>query len=196
MIDYNLIHQGIEHYSKWKYLRTEVPWLVPQPISNITKPPDASDYIVSSKNKVLIASGEQGFLYQYRKGFLPAGKFQTVTPCFRDEQFDELHLKYFIKLELIDTENVNQKSLLNMIHHEVLPFFISQFKDPKKLEVVKTVSNSDSNPVSFDICYPNSNNELVELGSYGIRHTTFLSWIYGTGIAEPRLSTLMQEVNK
>ena len=34
-----------------------------------------------------------------------------------------------------------------------------------------------------------------ELGSYGIRKCEFLKWIYGTGCAEPRLSTLIKKYN-
>jgi hypothetical protein len=31
----------------------------------------------------------------------------------------------------------------------------------------------------------------IELGSYGIRSCDFLDWVYGTGVAEPRLSSIM-----
>jgi methylmalonyl-CoA/ethylmalonyl-CoA epimerase len=38
-----------------------------------------------------------------------------VTPCFRYESFDFLHTKYFIKNELIDTGDVTEKNLQNII---------------------------------------------------------------------------------
>ena len=62
-----------------------------------------------------MASGEQSFLYLYLKNFLPKGKYQTVTPCFREEVFDETHTKYFMKNELIITDNVNKEELLRVV---------------------------------------------------------------------------------
>jgi hypothetical protein len=54
------------------------------------------------------------------------------------------------------------------------------------VNVVKTYdSRSDE---SYDIeC------NGVELGSYGVRHFENIDWIYGTGLAEPRLSTVMNK---
>ena len=75
--------------------RIETPWLVTEAVDGITRPADVQPYRVESKNKNLIASGEQGFLYLYLKEYLPKGKFQTVTPCFRNDSFDYTHTKYF-----------------------------------------------------------------------------------------------------
>ena len=46
----------------------------------------------------------------------------------------------------------------------------------------------DTSNLSFDITYKD-----VELGSYGIRKCDFLTWIYGTGLAEPRLTRVMKK---
>jgi len=40
------------------------------------------------------------------------------------------------------------------------------------------------------------NGKSYELGSYGIRDCEFLTWIYGTGLAEPRTSSLLNLQNK
>jgi hypothetical protein len=57
-----------------------------------------------------------------------------------------------------------------------LSFFQTQVPDQNLLKIVTT---SDG----YDIEYNG-----VEIGSYGIRKTSFLEWIYGTGLAEPRFS--------
>jgi hypothetical protein len=192
MINYRSIANAIDYYEKHCFARVETPWLVSKPVSDITKPEGALDYMVDSKNKVLVASGEQGFLYQYKKGFLPKGRFQTVTPCFRDETFDSTHCKYFMKLELIDTYSPTLSSLDEIVG-AAKSFFYSRLEglpyssfDPDLLEVVATSEES------YDILYPDVEGTKVELGSYGIRTTSYLSWVYGTGIAEPRLSQLME----
>ena len=192
MINYRSIANAIDYYENHCFARVETPWLVSKPVSDITKPKGALDYTVDSKNKVLVASGEQGFLYQYKKGFLPKGRFQTVTPCFRDETFDATHCKYFMKLELIDTDLPVPASLDEMVL-TAKSFFYSRLQklpcnsfNPDLLEVIAT---SD---VSYDILYPDVDGNKIELGSYGIRKTSYLSWVYGTGIAEPRLSQLME----
>lgn len=180
MINYEHIHKSIEFYQKINYKRIEAPWTVTQAISDITKPVGGKDFTIVEKNKVLVASGEQSFLYMYTKGFLPKGRFQTVTPCFRDEVFDLTHTKYFIKNELIDTEVVTVKRLSEMMMF-AKAFFKSILGDDIKIYSVRTGDES------FDIV-AYINDKEYELGSYGIRHCDFLSWVYGTGCAEPRLS--------
>lgn len=34
----------------------------------------------------------------------------------------------------------------------------------------------------------------IELGSYGIREHKYLKWVYGTGLAEPRFSNVLQTI--
>ncbi len=178
MINYDYIHKSINFYEEHGFKRVESPWTVTSAISNITKPMFATDFSIVEKNKVLVASGEQSFLYLFLKGFLPNGSYQTVTPCFRNELFDEWHTKYFIKNELIKTDDVTQKQL-TLIIELARDFFESIIEDD--VDVIKTSENS------FDLSYKN-----VELGSYGIRECSFLTWIYGTGVAEPRLSSVMR----
>ena len=157
-------------------------------VSEITKPKDKKEeFFIPSKNKVLVASGEQGFLYLYLKGFLPKGKYFTITPCFRDEVFDFLHTKYFMKTELIVTENVCEEELKKLI--DVAFEFFSLYLPKDNLSIYKSLDSD-----STDIFYTDENNAF-ELGSYGIRNCNYLTWIYGTGVAEPRFSRIV-ELNK
>ena len=179
MINYSIIADSIEYYEAHKFKRIESPWTVTPAISNITKPKGVGDFSIVEKNKVLVASGEQSFLYLYNKGFIPKGSFQTVTPCFRDDAFDSLHTKYFIKNELIKTDDVNENALLNVIRNAVMFFTMYLGCDV----LVKKLPDN-----SYDITYRD-----IELGSYGIRKCDFLTWIYGTGVAEPRLSMVINK---
>ncbi len=181
MINYKIISESNEYYEKEGFLRIEAPWTVSKPISDITKPVDKQDFKIEYNQKVLVASGEQSFLYLYLKQFLPKGKYHTVTPCFRDEVFDSTHSKYFMKTELIDTKNVTIESMNEMINKCFI--FFSKYLDKQKLSI-------DETDGGFDINY-NFSDKQYELGSYGIRSCEFLDWIYGTGCAEPRLSSII-----
>lgn len=175
MINYTIIDKSINYYSAFNFNRIETPWYVSQGVANITKPHEVEEtFLLNHNNKRLVASGEQGFLYLYLKGFLPKGMFQTITPCFRFESHDETHTKTFIKNELICTDNVSLDQL-EVIVNICFNFFKSVGFD-KKLKVIKT-------DIGFDINY-----QEIELGSYGIRETSFLRYIYATGVSEPRTS--------
>ncbi len=181
MINYSLIGYACQFYTlSCGFEQIESPWTVTKAIADITRPPKAGEFSIKEKNKVLVASGEQSFLYLYAKGYLPKGKLLTVTPCFRNDDFDGLHTKYFMKVELINTKDVSPKSLDSMI--DCAKEFFKQIFPPKGLKVVKISDNQ------FDIFYKD-----VELGSYGIRKCDFLEYVYGTGCAEPRTSLTLQK---
>lgn len=177
MIDYELLSKASEYYSENGYQRIEVPWMVTEAIDSITRPLDVKPLVISEKNKNLIASGEQGFLYMMLKGYLPRGKYQTITPCFRNDQYDFTHSKNFVKLELIDTEDmINGLSEISRIGRN---FFETLF--PKK-DINHTWFNN-----ILDLNYKD-----IELGSYGYRKYKHLEWVYGTGLAEPRTSRILK----
>lgn len=185
MINYKNIQDSIEFYEKLGFKRVESPWTVTKAISDITKPvfgpgETIPDFTIKEKNKVLVASGEQSFLYLYNKGFLPKGQFQTVTPCFREDSFDSFHTKYFIKNELIKTDNVDEYSLEYVIG-VTFDFFKTKLGNEVTIQTI--VPGKE-----YDIVY-----DGIELGSYGIRSCDFLSWVYATGVAEPRLSRVMEK---
>lgn len=131
----------------------------------------------------MVASGEQGFLYLALKGFLPPGRYQAVTPCFRDEPFDLTHTKYFMKNELIITD------------------FSSASVDLTLLEVVAAARSFFVAETSCKVTTVQEREHGVDLlinghevGSYGIRETPFLKWVYGTGLAEPRFTMAVHSV--
>lgn len=193
MIDYKNISDSIDFYKTKGFVRVESPWTVTPEISNITKPEEAGvEWKIEHNGKVLVASAEQSFLYLYLKEFLPFGSFQSVTPCFRFENFDQLHTKYFIKNELIVTGNEVRQSKLIEIMKNATEFFKSKLSD-KKITVVETKPRNTSSMkeyMSYDIVVE-INGDQIELGSYGIRECSYLKWIYGTGCAEPRLSSII-----
>lgn len=189
MINYGLIQSAINYYENLGFQRIESPWTVTKAVSDITRPENAREFqLVHDDNKVLVASGEQSFLYLYLKGFLPKGRFQTVTPCFRHDSFDSLHTKYFIKNELIITDKVNEENLDKMVEYAYE--FFRKLIPSNKLYIDKKQDGSR------DICYrpEYTTASMIELGSYGIRSCDFLDWIYGTGCAEPRLSSTFKKL--
>ena len=174
MIDYARLGRSIEVYKQRGYVHIEVPWTVAEAVSNITKPAGANDFKIANKSKVLVASAEQGFLYLALKGFLPPGKFQAITPCFRDEPFDVSHTKYFMKNELIITDEPSE-DMVKSIVVDAMEYF--------RTEHPAGEFNLVTTEAGYDI-------ELngIEIGSYGLRKTSFLTWVYGTGLAEPRFT--------
>ena len=182
-IDYHKIAKADDYYSKKGYKRVEAPWWVSQEIANLTKPNSNEDYLIECNKKVLVASGEQSFLYMVNKGRLVEGQYFTTTPCFRNESIGILHKKCFLKTELIKTDKVNEKELKKMINI-CYKFFLNYFN---KNEVYIMETSKLSYDIELKI--KKDNKEVnIELGSYGIRSCEFLEWIYGTGCAEPRLS--------
>jgi hypothetical protein len=186
MINYKFLDKSIKFYYKKDYNRIEAPWLVSKYINDLTKPVDGSDWLLNGFDKYLVASGEQSFLYLAIKEILLKGKYQTITPCFRKDEIDYIHNHYFMKNELI---HVLKKPLddMNKIHYQIndlildsLLFFNSIGFTNLKIEKI--------NDYQFDIITNNGN----ELGSYGYRSFPFISYIYGTGIAEPRTSKLLK----
>ncbi len=183
MINYKHIADSIEYYSALGFQRVETPWTVTDKIAGITTPDNKSSLrLIHNDNKVLVSSGEQSFLYQYSKGFLPKGRFQTVTPCFRSDSFDESHQKYFIKNELIVTDEVS----LHSLHVMVAQAFSFFFGYSRNVFLEKTSELSYDINLEFD-------DQKIELGSYGIRKCGFMEWVYGTGVAEPRLSYALEK---
>jgi hypothetical protein len=191
MINYGLLNKSIEYYEKLGYRRIESPWVVDENISAITKPDECKDYKIlnpSFPNKVLVASGEQSFLSLYKNNNLPLGKFQTITPCFRDDEEDDWHSKWFIKNELIRTDTTKLSDLQELVD-QALEFFNSlKGMGTLKKQVIKS---SDNHDYQIDILL-----DGIELGSYGIRRCSFLTWIYGTALAEPRFSQVWDYVHK
>lgn len=179
MIDYGRLNRSINFYSEKGFKRIESPWTVTKAVSAITKPEGGVDWEIVGKNKVLVASAEQGFLYLYLKGFLPKGIYQSISPCFREEPFDLTHTKYFIKNELIITYDVSDKSL------DFIVKCAKEFYEKELQHEVMIVKTNEGYDLEVD---------GIEIGSYGIRSCDFLKWVYGTGLAEPRFTFIKEKI--
>lgn len=188
MINYQFLNDSIQFYEQLGFKRIESPWLVSESINDITCPPDAKKYYVQKgdKRKTFVASGEQSFLYLINKGFVPDGHFQTITPCMRDDDFDDWHTKYFIKNELIIHGDRASESGVQSVCFTALDFFKSLIPE-KHHGLLKVVEKEFSSDLDIEF-------NGVEIGSYGFRKSKFCKWIYGTGIAEPRFSKLLKYV--
>jgi len=190
VIDYLLIADAVEYYQDNGYKLIDVPWTVPEDVIRITARQNINLENSKYLDKHLVGSAEQSFLHLMKTGKLTAGKYCAITPCFRDDDEDDTHQKYFMKLELIHVTSEWWKwsnSLETMIY-DANNFFSLHVPTA----VIKT--NDARSDESYDI---KSNN--IELGSYGIRHHENTHWVYGTGLAEPRLSIVIdknESINK
>lgn len=172
LIDYSLIAEAQSYYAQCGYRPVDAPWIVSPLADYATKPMGKNSFVTEIGN--FVASGEQSFIQMMMDGNLRPGRYLCVTPCFRDEKEDETHFKYFMKLELIDTIDVSDESMWNMMREA--RFFFEKYVDTRIDPV---------NEVQFDLVTKKHN---IELGSYGIREFNDLKWVYGTGLALPRFT--------
>lgn len=175
-INWSRLVSALNFYNALGWKQIDLDWTVDTEISLITKPSLKRSFFLEEKE--LVASGEQSFLQLMSQFKLEPGRYCGITPCFRDDEEDYLHSKYFMKVELIDTLNVNNKSLEEIIL--CAKKFFSNYLDVK---IVKLDDNS------YDIVEAKTE---FELGSYGIREYDNLKWVFGTGLAEPRLSKVLR----
>ena len=179
VIDYSLIGQAQLYYKALGYTNIDTPWLVTPQAITATLPPNSM--LVQSNFGCLVGSGEQGFIQMMIDGTLLPGKYQTSTPCFREEkEYNDFTRRSFFKTELIwykpDTD-------LKTAYDAVLNNALSCFFEISNAETLNCVQTSEG----FDICC----NE-VEIGSYGVRKWGDHIWVYGTGLAEPRFTLAVQ----
>jgi len=171
-IDYRKLAAALDYYELKGYEYLEVPWVVSREATNVTLPKDRQ--ATTSSIGDLVGSAEQSFIELLLRG-VTIQKACAITPCFRDEEaYDDLHHAYFMKLELIDTD-ATQENLAIMIADAV--GFLSHYLE---VAVEKTGKGM------YDIV---SKKSSIELGSYGFRDTPVGRFIYGTGVALPRLDT-------
>uniref|UniRef100_A0A6C0LT50 Uncharacterized protein n=1 Tax=viral metagenome TaxID=1070528 RepID=A0A6C0LT50_9ZZZZ len=209
---YSSINFSTKYYplNGYKYINT--PWLVSEDISNITKPLDRKNFNIN--DKVLVASGEQSFLQMMDENKIEPGKYCTITPCFRDESnITEFHKNYFMKTELIyweyfESNNDNQINKITEICNEMIKLCLDFFGGFLEVRLEQIIENDiKSNHIierkmftkkletfnTFDIVSMKGEHEL---GSYGIRIYDKYIWVFGTGCAEPRLSTVFNKYIK
>jgi len=178
MIDYQKIADAIKFYQGYQYI--DVPWVVSLDTMYITCPPECT--IFPFLDKYLVASAEQSFLQLIKDKKLKNGKYLAATPCFRDDLVDAIHHKYFMKVELINIGG-GHKQL-----DEILQDSVKFFQQYLPVQIVET--STKPNSLSFDI----NSFTGIELGSYGLReHPDTGPWVYGTGVAEPRLTYAIEQ---
>lgn len=135
--------------------------------------------------QTLVGSAEQAFIDRMLTKQLPKGKWQSITPCFRNEDtYDNLHQPYFVKLELIHyMPEIAEIDLETMIVQARWAFMTLIPKSGPDVLIEKT-------DIGWDLTLHGQ-----EIGSYGIREHAGHQWVYGTGIAEPRFTTLKNRLD-
>lgn len=204
MIDYTLFGKAIEFYESMGFKLIEVPWCVSKEVMEITAPPevDIEKSYCPITEKYLVASAEQSFLQMMIDDQLEKGSYMAVTPCFRDDHEDSLHQKYFMKLELIITQPDDHLDMLSVMANKASFFFDklvwqkqTTTQPHKQLIDCCTIklTKDERSVISYDITFSD-----IELGSYGYRRyqrsNDEFRWIYGTGLAEPRLSFALSQL--
>lgn len=175
MVDYTNIGKAIDYYTSYGFKYIEVPWYVDRDITNITCPDRGNVFLTEYGD--LVGSAEQSFISMALNKEIGSGRYCAVTPCFRDDQTDDIHMKYFMKVELIILK-AGKFDLMYAERDAVLGLCYDFFKSVgcSKLDIVKTEDGKDIE------------NNNIEVGSYGVRRHSDIQWVYGTGIAEPRCS--------
>ena len=182
MIDVEKLKEAKDHYEAngYRYL-IDIPWHCPPDIQAYTMPEGTAPSRLDN-SAYLVGSAEQSFLEKIFKGTMPSGLHQTITPCFRNDQEDELHQLYFIKLELIAFWPNVFVDLTTQLASDALIFF-NKF-------VPCTIIKTDRGLDIVDKTYK------IELGSYGSRAFKGQFYTYGTGLALPRLNYVISLLEK
>lgn len=185
MIDLKILNESILFWEHKNFKRIEVPWIIPSFYSNLTSP------VKNDSAFSYVGSAEQSFLYLIDKCTLLTGSYQSLTPCFREENEDYLHKPYFLKNELINFNSINgnEYELMNILKHQKIFLEYIGFKN---IQVEETLRSNSFDIISYDILTKDG----IELGSYGIREFDFVKYVYGTACAEPRTSTLLKKEKK
>ena len=178
-IDYSLLAKAQLYYKGLGYQNVTTPWLVSLQAVVATLPPNSQAY--QTMAGCLVGSGEQGFIQMMLDGKMEPGRYQTTTPCFRDEpEYDEFTRPAFMKTELIwYMPDIDPAQAYNQVVRNAVTCMF-EISDAEELNAVET-------PDGYDIVCNG-----VELGSYGIRKMQEHLWVFGTGLAEPRFSLTVQ----
>jgi hypothetical protein len=175
-MDYRKIASALDYYEARGYEYMEMPWVVSSETVATTLPQGREATRVQYGD--LVGSGEQSFIEVLRQGETVL-KACCVTPCFRmEESYDDLHFPSFMKMELIDT-NATDENLQQMIADA--GEFHGKYVE---IDVIETEPNT------YDIV---DTKLRIELGSYGIRTIDDIQFVYGTGVALPRLDTVIEK---
>lgn len=164
--------RAIDFYRDKDYTYIETPYAVDIKYITMTAPNGYKPFPLMNESECLVGSAEQSFLSIYNR-LTPNKKYQSFTTCFRSDNIDSTHKRWFYKLELFTPSEKYDDSLIM----DAFRYF-SNFVNA---QVIKT-------DIGYDIIDYNSK---LELGSYGFREVNNMKWTYGTGLAEPRLTIAM-----
>lgn len=189
LIDYELLGEAQKYYDRKGFHPIEVPWVVDKEFSLITTTKDKT--FATKPSKHVVGSAEQAFLQlAVNKKLVEHYRYQAITPCFRRDTVDESHSQWFMKLELFEfctDATTNPKLNLGLEYTYLISSAFEFFQTTTgkafgffphlapKTEIVATEDGSDITVNG------------VEVGSYGKRCYKNVTWIYGTGVALPRL---------
>jgi hypothetical protein len=184
-IDYELLSKATAYYRHRDYQYIEVPWYVSEEVTRMTYKGPITNSIKG--NKVLVGSGEQGFLELMFYNKLECNTYyQTVTPCFREDEEDETHQPYFLKLELFCYSNYlwwDPSEGMAKIMNDILSFFTPYF--PKKsIQIKVPYIPLGNNVLEAKDIYLNN----IEIASISYSFTKNEYYVCGTGLALPRFS--------
>lgn len=175
-IDTFAIADALRFYGSCGFQSARVPMLVDPDVSALTKP-EGLDEVYHPSGKVYVASAEQSFIQLWKDGELltPGTSWMALTPCVRMEEQDESHLTTFLKLELmivgLDDVELTLEPALRFFQGYDPDAYVIQTNDGYDIEIGG-----------------------IEVGSYGVRHMLDgTSYVYGTGVAEPRLSYALKQ---
>lgn len=175
-LNYRIIADAQDHYAALNYQETAIPWVITEEAYLATLPPEVKRF--ASLGGYLPGSAEQSFIHLLLDGENP-GRAQATSPCFRDEDHDEIHSPYFFKLELFDNRLPATEEGVLLVLNDAKAFF-------ERYLPVKVIPEGE---LAWDIVAAHNG---LELGSYGVRNFRDFSWIYGTGVALPRLEQAVE----
>jgi hypothetical protein len=174
--DWGRLARALAFYQKNGFLRVEVDWHAPKEICALTCNDDSRMYAFDGD--YLVGSAEQSFIHAMKLDGLPKGRYVTLTPCFRREpQVTETHLLQFMKVELFASHDANPDLALEFAD------LARRFMEEETSHAVDLVMTAEG----YDL-------EIggIEVGSYAARTADGMSWTCGTGLAEPRFSTAIE----
>lgn len=175
-VDWSRLAAAVGLYRGMGYEYVELPWFADPEVLAITCA-DRTRIMEVTGFGGLLGSAEQAFLAEDLAGRLPNGRCVACTPCFRAEPIiDRLHLPGFMKVELFRSDRTDEAALRDMLTDAVSVM--------SRLAGTKVDVRSTDEGCDIEI-------ESVEVGSYGIRSARGLTWVFGTGLAEPRFSTAL-----
>ena len=158
----------------WKWLDAE--WAVKDDACRMTLPSGMEATKVTWQNAdtmSLVGSAEQSFIDLMLRNSICSGKWQAITPCFRNESYTEpARRNVFIKLELFLCDMQSEK-LQGVISDAAEVMYVITGIMPNR------VINEDGYDLEIN---------GIEVGSYGCRKVNGRPYIFGTGCAEPRMT--------